>query len=192
MNSSSRGTGHVDAGGERGAALTELALALPLLLLMAMGIIDLGTLIHNRLIITNVSREGGSIASRMSEVDASTVRLLQESARPLALNGALGKVVVSRIKAGTDAAHSAPTVATQVSGGALAVPSGIGAGRANLGLPRTLYDHLVYDEGQDAPDIADVTVVEVFYKYRPLTMLPHTLRLMNDGDGVVVLSRAVF
>jgi hypothetical protein len=178
--------------GEKGVALIEIALALPVLIVFAMLILDFGALIHDRLIITNVSREGGSIASRISEVDTSLVRLLIESGHPLSLGGGNGRVFITRVQAGTDRNHATPTIVTQVSGGALNASSTIATRLANLGLPSPIYHHLVYNTAHQAPDIADLTVVEVFYQYRPITLLPRILRLMNDGNGVVVTSRALF
>ena len=49
---------------QRGASLVELALVLPLLLLLVMGIVDLGRAFNNLMIITNASREGARYASR--------------------------------------------------------------------------------------------------------------------------------
>jgi Flp pilus assembly protein TadG len=43
---------------ERGAALVELAIVLPLLLLILMGIIEFGLLFYNQQVLTNSSREG--------------------------------------------------------------------------------------------------------------------------------------
>ena len=43
---------------ERGAALVELAIVLPLLLLILVGIIEFGLLFYNQQVLTNSSREG--------------------------------------------------------------------------------------------------------------------------------------
>ncbi|MCL6638087.1 MAG: pilus assembly protein [Firmicutes bacterium] len=42
----------------RGQALVELALVLPLLILLAMGTMEFGRIFHSYLLITNASREG--------------------------------------------------------------------------------------------------------------------------------------
>ncbi len=46
----------------RGQALVELALALPLIILLVMGTIEFGRIFHSYLLITNASREGARIA----------------------------------------------------------------------------------------------------------------------------------
>ena len=43
---------------ERGAALVELAIVLPFLLLILVGIVELGLLFYNQQVLTNASREG--------------------------------------------------------------------------------------------------------------------------------------
>lgn len=45
-------------GEKRGQALVELALVLPLLILLLMGTIEFGRIFHSYLVITNASREG--------------------------------------------------------------------------------------------------------------------------------------
>ena len=47
---------------ERGAELIELAISLPLLLLVVFGIIDTAFLFRNYLVITNAAREGARIS----------------------------------------------------------------------------------------------------------------------------------
>ncbi len=46
---------------ERGAELIELAIALPLLLLVVMGIVDFGFLFHRYLVLTNAAMEGARV-----------------------------------------------------------------------------------------------------------------------------------
>jgi hypothetical protein len=178
--------------GERGVALIEFALSLPILIFFVLMIVDLGLLVRDRLVIVNVSREGGSIASRAGDVDTSLVTMLRESARPVALGGADGRIVLTRVQAGTDAQHSSPTIATQLSGGGLAVPSTIRSGAGSLGLPASIYGHLVYQTANGAADIPDVTVVEIFYQRRPITPVPFMLHLVPNGTGWIVTSRAIF
>ncbi|HME46478.1 MAG TPA: TadE family protein, partial [Syntrophorhabdales bacterium] len=50
--------------GQQGIAAVEMALILPLMIIMAFVIIDFGGLIEARLIVANLAREGGSLASR--------------------------------------------------------------------------------------------------------------------------------
>jgi len=181
--------------GGRGTALIEFALILPILIILVLATVDFGRLIQARLIISNVSREGGSLASRQTTVDTSLTTVLKESGKPLDLVGADGKIVITRIQAGQSAAAPSPTIATQLSRGALARNSTIAAGNANLGLTASIYDHLRFKAANATSDIAEVTVVEVFYKYRPITPFPRGFgggMLLPDTDGMIVWSKAIF
>ena len=51
--------------GERGQSLVEMAIVLPLLLLILAGAVDLGRAFNNYIIVTNASREGARFASRL-------------------------------------------------------------------------------------------------------------------------------
>lgn len=54
-----------------GQAIVELALALPLIIMLIMGTIEFGRLFHSYLLITNASREGARIA--ITGVDNPTI-----------------------------------------------------------------------------------------------------------------------
>lgn len=56
---------------KRGQALVELALALPLIIMLVMGTIEFGRLFHSYLMLTNGSREGARIA--ITGVDDPTI-----------------------------------------------------------------------------------------------------------------------
>ena len=181
--------------GRRGTALIEFALILPILIVLAMATVDFGRLIQARLIISNVSREGGSLAARQTTVDTSLITVLKESGKPLNLIGADGKIIITRVKAGLSAGAPNPAIATQDSRGTLARSSTIAAGNANLGLTASIYNHLLFKTANATSDIAEVTVVEVFYKYRPITPFPKGFgggMLLPDTDGMIVWSRAIF
>ncbi|NTW05633.1 MAG: pilus assembly protein [Peptococcaceae bacterium] len=47
---------------QQGQSIVELALVLPIFLLLFMGIVEFGIIFHNYLVITNASREGARIA----------------------------------------------------------------------------------------------------------------------------------
>lgn len=47
---------------QRGQAMVELALVLPVLLVLFMGVVEFGRIFHSYLIITNASREGARVA----------------------------------------------------------------------------------------------------------------------------------
>lgn len=52
---------------QRGQSMVELALVLPILLVLLMGAVEFGRIFHSYLIITNASREGARVAVLGSE-----------------------------------------------------------------------------------------------------------------------------
>ena len=180
---------------DKGAALIEFCVILPLLVVMLFGIIDFGLFIRARLIITSLTREGGSLASREIKPPDDLITMLQKSASPLDMTSA-GKICITYIKAGLDNDNPNPTIDSidrpQKCAGGLGVGSSTGA--SNFGLTSTMYGHLVFKPSNQTADINGVTIVETFYKYKPITPLPGFISniLLKDGDGEIIGSRAVF
>lgn len=181
----------------RGTSVVEFTLVMPLLLIMILALIEFGHLIQCRLIVANVAREGGSLASRSLLVDQALVNLVAVSGHPLVLNGPLGKVIMTRIDAGTSVAKANPTITTSLQAGSFGIGSSIGAGNANLGLPGNLYQHLIYKTGRAAPgvngpDVTEMTIVEIFYNYKPITPLFGFIPGLIPKTGQMLKSRAIF
>ncbi len=174
----------------RGVAALELALILPLLCMMIFAVVDIGRLVNARLIVTDLSREGANLASRDLKSGTDLLTYLTDSSSPLNM-AASGKIYVTTITAGTTARSPDPTIASQISTGALSVTSGINAGAADLGLSAPIYSHLVYNAANQVPDILGVAVVEVFYDYTPITPLAQFVPGLLGGDTVIA-SKAVF
>jgi hypothetical protein len=120
--------------------------------------------------------------------------MLQSSATPFDLNGQ-GRIYVIDIRAGTSASPQ-PFIISKVPGGAYNVNSTITGDPPNGtpgGLSSTLYNHLVFNTSQNGPDIGNISVVEVFYLYRPITPLPQFVQnLVLPTGGILISSRAVF
>ena len=149
--------------GERGTALIEFAVTLPILLFILLFTLEYGLLIQARLILTNVSREGGSIASRETVIDSDIVDLMSFSGHPLKLLGPNGSIVITRISAGLTEDDPDPTVTRQIRDGGLGAGTTVGTGYESMGLTDALYDRLVYDADIGTAPISEVTVVEVYY-----------------------------
>lgn len=180
----------------RGTSIVEFTLVLPLLLIMILALIEFGSLIQSRLIVANVAREGASIASRSLTLDNALANLVAVSAHPLVLNGPQGKVVITRITAGKVGSVN-PTITGTYTAGSLGQASSIAAGATNLGLPANLFQHLVFKTGRPAPgvdgsDVSEMTVVEIFYNYRPITPLFAFVPGLIPSTGQLLKSRAIF
>jgi Flp pilus assembly protein TadG len=185
-----------NAGGRRGnsgVAAVELALVLPLMLIIFLAIIDFARIFDARFVITNLAREGGSLASRNLQSTVLIITLLQKGAEPLDLKTS-GKIYISQISAGATKANPNPVIAPPTTAGALSAASSIQATSPTLGLSATMYNHLVFNTTNSTADISGVTVVEVFYKYTPITPLSNFIPglLTGSGGGIIIHSKAVF
>jgi len=194
MNVIGAAGGRGRARGQRGVAILEFALILPLLVILVLLTVDFGRLVQSRLIISNVSREGGSLASRQTTVDTTLATLLTVSARPVDLAGRDGRIIITRLTAGQSTSKPTPTITVAVASGGLAVTSQIGTGRSYYGLTPRMYNHLVYNATNGMADISELTVVEIYHRYRPITPLPEFLSGMMTADqgGMIVWSKAIF
>lgn len=67
--------GAVRAGAQRGTALVEFALVLPLLLVLVMGIIDFGRAYQTQIMLTNAVREGARLGATGASTSAITSRV---------------------------------------------------------------------------------------------------------------------
>jgi Flp pilus assembly protein TadG len=65
--------------GERGQAIVELALTLPLLMLVVLGVFDFGLMFERFEVVTNAAREGARIAVLPDYVDPHQAELRAES-----------------------------------------------------------------------------------------------------------------
>lgn len=187
---------HGNCRAERGASMVELAFILPILVVLIFGVVDLGRLIQARLVVTNVSREGGSLASRDIKDGTALISMLQSSASPLDLKNADGRIWLTKIKSGTTAGDPDPYIHTRYTGGTLTAASSItgNPGDTPAGLPSVLFNHLQYKTSINTSEISEVTIVEVFYLYRPVTPLPEFMQnlILPGGQGLLIGSKAVF
>ena len=180
--------------GKRGVAAVEMALILPLMLIVIFAIIDFGRLVQARLVITTLAREGGSLACRDVQSATNLVTMLQDGASPLNL-ATSGQIYITKIDAGNSSQNPYPTIdSSSAHGGALSVQSSIGSNLQYLGLPSDLYQHLVFNNSNNTADISAVTVVEVFYQFTPISPLSNFIPglLTINGGGKIISSRAVF
>lgn len=180
--------------GEKGASLLEMTLLLPILVVLAFGVIDLGRLIHARLVVTNVCREGASLASRDIKSGTDLIDMLQSSATPFDLKNR-GRIYVFKIKAGESAQNTLPYITIKSSDGSYNAGSTItgNLGDPPGGLSSAIYKHLRYNGGNKTSDISEINVVEVFYLYQPITPLPNFVqKLILPTGGILVASKAVY
>ncbi len=76
---------------QKGAAMVELAIALPLILILLCGTIEFGILYYNKQVITNASREGAR-AGIVAGITNSTIKTIVKeysNAKLIGLNGSV-------------------------------------------------------------------------------------------------------
>lgn len=166
--------------GKSGQAFLELALVLPLLVLLALGVFDFARAILAKNIITNVSREGASLASRSSLPKADIMNSLAYTAQPLDLNNR-GMMYITKITGVRHGNNIEPIIVEQtdqerwkgktVPPSKVGMPSGAKTAANNLGSLTLNENDTIY-------------VVEVFYNYQSIfptgeTFLPTQLYAMS-------------
>ena len=163
---------------KRGIATLELALLLPFLMLMLLGIFDYSRAIHAKNIITNMSREGANLAAR-SGIDLRTTAqeymdAIAYTAQPLNMQ-ANGKIYISVVQGVGSPGSVISTVKTKYTwtGGGISPVSKIGAENS----PATGLGPLSQTNGLASGET--VYVVEVFYHYH--SRLFHVSRIRQNN-----------
>lgn len=138
---------------ERGQGLVELVICIPILLLLGLGILEVGRMLETQHIMSSLTREGANIASRgASLVEALDVTRQNQTASGL---GSGGGVIVSRLMVES----GVPVVVDQVTspdfefGSRIGLPDSIATSYAAAGLR----------SGES------YVVVELFVPYAPIT-----------------------
>lgn len=82
---------------QRGAALVEFAIALPLLALLLFGFIEFGVLLYNKQVITNASREGARAAINPVplKTPAEVEKIVKDYCDKLIYFGTLNNIIVT-------------------------------------------------------------------------------------------------
>lgn len=96
----------------RGNTFVELALILPFLFSMALGVFDYSRAIHAKNIIVNMSREGANLKSRGALSDTDTMNAVAYTAQPLDMN-TNGMIYITVVQARTHGNTDTYTILSQ-------------------------------------------------------------------------------
>ncbi|WNM59802.1 TadE/TadG family type IV pilus assembly protein [Candidatus Nitrospira allomarina] len=181
---------------ERGTASIELAFSLMIFLFVAFGIVEYGSIINERNALTQLAREGASLASRNLTTNQNMMDLLGSTDNALDFKNYPSKyhIYLAQITAGT-VANNNPTCTVVEQGGLNG--SGVAApALPNCDLPQNLYDYLVYVPGTGAT-VQQFTVLKVYYEHDPITPLGALATQFGWGAGsvgnsVTLFSQAIF
>jgi hypothetical protein len=146
-----------------GNALIELALALPVLLVLLLGVVDFSRAIQFDNVLVNLSREGANLASRTTERPQYIMSALSDTASPLQMDSH-GMMYITRIVGRADGSGN--------------VEAQFRATRGDTSLTSRIWSC----GGWAGQGVCDVPVV------RPIVRLPMDLR---DGE-VVYAVEAVY
>jgi hypothetical protein len=86
---------------ESGQAVVEFALALPLVLLIALGVIETSFALLDDHVVTRLSREGSNLISRDTTLQDAATAMRQMASRPVNFDDGSSKLIFSVIKRGS-------------------------------------------------------------------------------------------
>jgi len=94
-----RGSARRSSGsGARGQALIEFAMVLPLVLVLALGVIEVGYALLDQHVVTKLAREGSNLISRDTSLADAAAAMRSMSSRPVNFDDGSSKVIFSVIK----------------------------------------------------------------------------------------------
>ena len=191
---------------QKGMATVEFAAIASMMLLMVFVIIDFGSLIQAQAVVTNISREGGNLASRDLKNGPDLLNLLEASSSPLDFesNPTKFKMYLAKVDAGTSSGTPDPTCTVQESGTLQGNGVVSPAASGTCDLPSNLYDLQRFDDFIQTSPVSQFTVVKVYYAHKPMTPMEEMFKaagesvvdIDTDGDNLpdsmLIGSTAIF
>lgn len=83
---------------DRGQAMIELAVALPLIILVLLGVIEVSYALLDQHVVTKLTREGSNLISRDTALGDAALAMRSMNSRPVDFNSANSRLILSVIK----------------------------------------------------------------------------------------------
>ena len=83
---------------DRGQAIIEFTLVVPLILMLVLGVVEVGYALLDQHIVSKLSREGANLISRDTALSDAATAMRNMSARPVNFNDGSSKVIFSVVK----------------------------------------------------------------------------------------------
>ena len=166
----------------RGVATIELALVLPVLLILVLGVIDFSRAIQFNNVLVHLSREGANLSARTTETPDYILAALMDNAAPLDMNGT-GMMYITKLVGRPDGSARVEAQYRHSSKGNRALTSRIYAcGRWNGGTCNVPSNQTLR-LSVDLLDGETVYAVEAMYDYTPFTRY-----VMSDDPRLYALT----
>ena len=177
-------TGQTDYS-QKGVATVEFSFIAMIVIVLALGIVEFGSLIEAQAVVTNVGREGGNLASRDLKTGQDLLDLLAASSAPLDFQNTPEHYKIYIAKANAAMSQGEIPTCTAEERGAL-VGEGVESPvtLSKCGLTNELYGYLEFDSATETAAISQFTIVIVYYAHTPVTPLAKVLQhpFFNSGS----------
>jgi len=185
-------------GSERGSATVEFAFSSIIFIFLAFATVEYGMIFNERIAVTQLAREGASLASRNLTNNGNMLALLASTQGALGLQGNPQKYQIFLAQINGATALGNPPVCAVNATGTLAHPDIVAPDPgAQCGLPNNLYNLLQWQGPPiNAPGVNQFTVLKVYYQHTSLTPvggISPTLGGAGIGNTNLLLqSQAIF
>lgn len=182
---------------ERGTASIEFAASSVLFMFLAFAVVEYGSIFSQRMAVTQLAREGASLASRQLTTNGNTLAMLASTDGALGLRGNPTKYKIylaqidGAISSTSDPQCTLTEVGTLTHGDISAPDTG-----AKCDLPDNLWAHLEWNTTDDVPGVSQFTVVKVYFQHASLTpvggLAPMIGGNAHGNTDLLLASQAIF